>query len=516
MKNVLPKIAATWIKAQQRMHPQTRPMQTQANRHAGSTIVWFLMVVASLYALFAIHPPEKAPTALERVQQSNVLRVVMRSSPATYYPTPNGITGLEYLMAQQFADSLGVRLEVLTVTSLDELRMALAEGRADLAAGVTLGDDPLPQLRATDSYMASEPVVIYRNDQKRPNSIFDLIGTQVLIAANDQHSTLLKQLKRTTPNFTWTETSDRDSEQLLAAVKNGDIDYTIVNSNEFLLLRSYYTELDSAFSIGQPMPVAWVFNDSNDNSLFKLAQTYISTSKADGSIVQLSDRTYGSALAIQQRGSQVFVQRVTKRLPRYQSAIEKVADEFSIDWRLLAAISYQESHWDPDAESPTGVRGMMMLTKATAKEVGIHNRLDTTQSLRGGAKYLRNIYQRLPASIPEPDRTWFALAAYNVGLAHLEDARRITDSQNSDPNAWSEVKERLPLLKKAHLYKQAKHGYARGDEPVHFVQRIRHFYELLTWNFPPDDDEHEDFVIGFNQLAYSPISGAAKSSTNLL
>lgn len=497
------------------MHPQTRPLQQQANRYAGSAIVWFLMVVASFYALSIIHPPAKIPTALERVQQSNVLRVVMRASPATYYPTPNGITGLEYLMAQQFADALGVRLEVVTVTSLDELRMVLAEGRADLAAGVTLGDESLPQLRATDSYMASEPVVIYRNSQKRPNSILDLIGKRVLIAANDQHSAQLKQLKQTTPDFTWTETGTQDSEQLLAAVNNRDIDYTIISANEFILLRSYYTELDTAFSIGQPMPVAWVFNDNNDNTLFEVAQDFITTSKADGSIAQLSDRTYGSALAIKQRGSQVFVQRVNKRLPRYQSLIEQVAEDYSIDWRLLAAIAYQESHWDPEAESPTGVRGMMMLTKATAKEVGIHNRLDTEQSLRGGAKYLRNIYQRLPASIPEPDRTWFALAAYNVGLGHLEDARRITDAQNADPNAWSEVKERLPLLKKAHLYKQARHGNARGDEPVHFVQKIRHFYELLTWNFPAKQ-EQEEFVIGFNQLAHSPVSGAAKSSSNLM
>jgi membrane-bound lytic murein transglycosylase F len=274
--------------------------------------------------------------------------------------------------------------------------------------------------------------------------------------------------------------------------------------------------LRPAFSLGQPQPIAWAFSETPDNSLFDAAQNFISLSKTNGSIAQLSERIYGSATAMQQHGSRVFVQRLNERLPQYQTMFTNVADEFDIDWRLLAAISYQESHWNPTAESPTGVRGMMMLTKATALEVGVDNRLDTRQSLRGGAQYLRNIYKRLPASIPEPDRTWFALAAYNVGLGHLEDARRITDMQGGDPSTWVDVKQRLPLLKQAQWHTKLRHGYARGDEPVHFVQRIRHYYDLLSWNFPQQDRDAE-FLISLNQLAYSDAeTTAAKTNAHTL
>lgn len=496
------------------MQLHTRLQKQITSRLARPVIAWFLMGLASLYLLPLIHQetPE-APTALQRVQQSNVLRVVMRASPATYYPTPNGVTGFEYLMTQRFAEALKVRLEVITVTSSDELRMVLENGSADFAAGIAFDDTSPNTLRMTESYMSGEPLVIYRSPGTRPGNFAELIGKQVLIAANDHHSAQLKSFKHAIPALTWSETTTLDTEQLLSAVNNGDADFTVVNANEFILLQSYYMNLRPAFSLGQPLPIAWAFSETPDSSLFDAAQNFILLSKTNGSIAQLSERIYGPATAMQQNGSRVFVQRVNERLPQYQTMFTNVADEFNIDWRLLAAISYQESHWNPTAESPTGVRGMMMLTKATAQEVGVENRLDTRQSLRGGAQYLRNIYKRLPVSIAEPDRTWFALAAYNVGLGHLEDARRITDMQGGDPNTWVDVKQRLPLLRQAHWHTKLRHGYARGDEPVHFVQRIRHYYDLLSWNFP-QQDQNEEFLISLNQLAYSHAENAAAKTNS--
>ncbi|MEH6635710.1 MAG: transglycosylase SLT domain-containing protein, partial [Halioglobus sp.] len=152
-----------------------------------------------------------------------------------------------------------------------------------------------------------------------------------------------------------------------------------------------------------------------------------------------------------------------------------------------AAIAYQESHWNPQAESPTGVRGMMMLTLPTAKEMAVSDRLDAGQSLRGGARYLKNIRRRLPDDITEPDRTWLALAAYNIGLGHLEDARVITDRQGGDPDLWLEVMERLPLLQKSKYFQNVRYGYARGLEAATYVQNIRHYYSILQWQDIPDN-----------------------------
>ena len=174
-----------------------------------------------------------------------------------------------------------------------------------------------------------------------------------------------------------------------------------------------------------------------------------------------------------------------------------------MDWQLLAAVDYQESHWNPVAESPTGVRGMMMLTLPTARELGVDNRLDVTQSLRGGARYLKDIRRRLPDDIYEPDRTWLALAAYNIGMGHLEDARVITDRQGGDPHLWQDVMERLPLLQKRQFFETTRYGYARGVEAATYVQNIRHYYSILQWQdiasnkpLPPiQADDHVPFAI---------------------
>ena len=144
-------------------------------------------------------------------------------------------------------------------------------------------------------------------------------------------------------------------------------------------------------------------------------------------------------------------------------------------------MSYQESHWNPRAVSPTGVRGLMMITLTTAKQLGVKNRMDPEQSINGGAKYFQKVFKRIPSEIPEPDRTWFTLAAYNIGWGHVEDARKITLTQGGDADRWVDVKERLPLLRQRKYYKSTRYGYARGDEPVQYVDNIRRYYETLVW-----------------------------------
>ncbi|HET9679599.1 MAG TPA: transglycosylase SLT domain-containing protein, partial [Gammaproteobacteria bacterium] len=168
---------------------------------------------------------------------------------------------------------------------------------------------------------------------------------------------------------------------------------------------------------------------------------------------------------------------------------KKAAKQFNVDWRLLAAIGYQESHWDPTAVSPTGVRGLMMLTKVTAHSLGIYNRTDPKKSIFGGAEYIAYMHSRIPEDIPEPDRTWMALAAYNVGISHLEDARVITEIRGGDPDRWVDVRENLPLLSQKKWYSRTSHGYARGMEPVIYVENIRSYYDILVWTTSQSEPE---------------------------
>jgi membrane-bound lytic murein transglycosylase F len=168
-------------------------------------------------------------------------------------------------------------------------------------------------------------------------------------------------------------------------------------------------------------------------------------------------------------------------LPRYRDFFLEAERSTGIDWRLIAAIAYQESHWDPLAISPTGVRGMMMLTAHTADMMEVGDRHDARSSILGGAHYYLRVRLKVPERIHEPDRSWLAVAAYNLGFGHLEDARILTQFQGADPDQWDEVRERLPLLSDKAWYSRVQRGFAPGQTAVKYVDNVRRYYEILMW-----------------------------------
>jgi membrane-bound lytic murein transglycosylase F len=157
-----------------------------------------------------------------------------------------------------------------------------------------------------------------------------------------------------------------------------------------------------------------------------------------------------------------------------------------VDWRLVAALAYQESHWDAAATSPTGVRGLMMLTEETADRLQIKDRLDARASILGGARYFALLKDALPPRLPEPDRTYLALAAYNIGIGHLEDARILAQRSGLNPDKWQDVRQVISKLAEPDTYQSLKHGYARGGEATQLVDNIRNYYDILTRMEPRD------------------------------
>ncbi|RMH06330.1 MAG: soluble lytic transglycosylase fused to an ABC-type amino acid-binding protein [Nitrospirae bacterium] len=180
---------------------------------------------------------------------------------------------------------------------------------------------------------------------------------------------------------------------------------------------------------------------------------------------------------------QRFFLHIQTRLPAYRSHFQQAAQRYGLPWTLLAAQAYQESRWHPLATSPTGVRGLMMLTKTTAADLGITNRLDPRQSIFGGAQYFASLLAQLSKHIPEPDRIWIALAAYNVGLGHIKDAQLLARRLGKNPHSWEDLKTVLPLLARKQYYQTLPYGYARGWEPVQYVKRIRAYRRLLEQHF---------------------------------
>ena len=421
---------------------------------------------------------------LQQIRAAGVLRVVTRNGPTTYYEDRHGPTGLEYELARRFATEIGVELRIETEPSYEEIFDAVDKGRVDIAAaGLAVSAERGDKIQFGPSYQDVEHVVIVRADRPQPKTPEALQGLNILVAAGSTRAEALRQLKETVPTLTWTESSDVETLDLLDQLDNGQIDATIINSDEFIANRGFYPNLRATFRIGATTQLAWAIGKGTDHdSLQQALQDFFEKLRASGELAQLIERFAGHNQDNDQQDSMQFSESAEKVLPRYREMIEQVADDYDMDWRLLAAISYAESAWDPAAVSPTGVRGMMMLTNVTAQAMGIANRENALQSLRGGARYLRVLKQEIPDHVEEPDRTWFTLAAYNIGNGHLEDARKIAQKLGKDPDKWTDVKESLPLLAKRQWYEKAKHGYVQGREPVRYVQAIRYYYNLLTWN----------------------------------
>ena len=420
---------------------------------------------------------------LNAVKRAGELVVLTRNSPTTYYEGPDGPTGFEYDLARAFADRLGVILHMKTTDRFSDILPMIARREADFAAaGLTVTALRAEQVRFTPHYQTIRQQVIHHAKTARPADVKGLVGRHIEVVAGSSYLERLEQFRTQYPQLAWMTVGNMETEELLLHVQEGLTEFTISDSNIVAISRQFNPDLRIAFDLGEPEMLAWAFPPSTDDSLYQEAARFIEAMRASGELEHLIERHYGAASRFNPINIAAFLQKLETDLTRLRPVFEEAARRHLLDWRLLAAMSYQESYWNPNAVSPTGVRGIMMLTEITAQHLGVHDRLDPRQSIMGGAAYLRSLIDRIPERIPEPDRTWMALAAYNVGISHLEDARIIAQMHGADPDKWNDVKERLPLLTKAAWHTRTKHGYARGYEPVQFVNRVRTYHEILKKN----------------------------------
>jgi membrane-bound lytic murein transglycosylase F len=426
--------------------------------------------------------------SLDGILERGELLVVSRNSPTTFYLDKTGPAGFEYALAGMLAQELNVELVMEPAFSLHGIFTKLRRQEAHLAAaGLTLTDSRSAVYPHSIPYEQLTTQVVYVAGNLRPRKVDDLIGMSILTLADSSHAGALKQLKEERlPDLVWTELPEADTMELLEALKQGEAQLALIDSSEFAVQQSLYPRLKVAFDLSAEQDMVWYLPPESDNTrLLVTINRFIHRVKEDGTLARLREIHFGHTDGISRISSHTFSQMMRSTLPPYRNMIQEVAEEYQMEWSLLAAIAYQESHWNPRAESPTGVRGMMMLTLPTAREMAVDNRLDAGQSLRGGARYFKNMKRRLPEDIQEPDRTWMALAAYNIGLGHLEDARVLTEQRDGDPHRWRQVMESLPLLQKSAYYKTTRHGYARGIEAVTYVQNIRHYHSILQWQEIP-------------------------------
>lgn len=444
---------------------------------------------------------------LEQIRERGVLRVGTLNNQLSYYIGPDGQAGLDYELAREFADELGVKLEMKPAYRISSLYPALRNGEIDIiAAGLTQSPERLKNFRPGPAYYYVSQQLVYKKGQWRPRNLKQLLEKQdELIEQNDGKAIIqiigdshfnqtLADIKQQNPEFSYQVDNNSDVNDLLKKVATGELAFTVADSVEVHLSQRIYPDIALAFELTEDQPISWFLRRSQDESLYAMLIEFFGQTKQSGQLASLEEKYIGHIDSFDYVDTRAFIRALDSKLPKWSPLFKKYSDEF--DWRLVAALAYQESHWNPRAKSPTGVRGMMMLTLPTAKSVGVTDRLNPEQSVKGGVEYLRRMVERVPDSVETHEKIWFALASYNVGYGHVMDARRLTKKQGGNPDAWSDVKERLPLLRQQKYFSQTRYGYARGDEAKNYVENIRRYYQSIIGHVEQQTVENNDLDNG--------------------
>lgn len=439
-------------------------------------ILAFLMISAFLF----ISCSETDPVMKDLLRQDKLIVLTLNSQTTYYLGTDDEPAGFEYDLTKALADSLNVEVEYKVLDNIEDLLNAINSGEGHIAAaGLTRTDTREQKYLFGPDYKEVQQQVVCHRQSILPNDTSDLINRSILVVADSSYEEALQEQQQDYPELKWETTSELSAEQILEKLVSKEVDCTIVDSNVFSLNHRYYPDLKEAFPFSEEQSLAWVLPP--DSAAFKqYINDWFEKTESSSALNIIDERYYGYVDMFDFYNNHIYLKRIKSRLQEYGSAFREVAEQYQIPWTLLAAQSYQESNWNPEALSHTGVRGLMMLTEATAKAIGIKKRTDPHQSIKGGAKYLNQMLKKVPEDVAAEDRIWFALAAYNIGFAHLLDARKLASELGKNPSTWLDVKEVFPLLSQKKYYKNLKYGYARGMEPVRYIDRIRYYQDVLV------------------------------------
>ncbi len=417
-------------------------------------------------------------------QKAGVLTVVTRNGSTTFYLDRHEVKkGPEYDLVMEFARSKGWEVNWKVVPTTAEVLKVLEAGGAHLAAaGLTHLDSRNERFERGPAHSEiTQQVVCHRLMNPMPGSPADLKNVDLRVTADSSYAERLDELSEEYQDLDYTPV-EISTEVLLGQVSQQEIECTVADSNIVQINRRFMPRLSIAFDITEGQNLGWYLPEGYED-LAREAFSWMNSREGDEAISEMYSRYYEHISKFDFVDLRALNRRIKERLPKYKEYFLQAEEETGIPADLLAALAYQESHWDPQAISPTGVRGITMLTLRTARQLGVEDRLDPAQSIEGGARYLEERYRLLPEDIPDPDRLYLALASYNVGRGHLLDARQLARNLDKDPDSWEDMQDVLPLLSDERYYPSLRYGYARGFEPVHFVSRIRNYRDIIARAF---------------------------------
>lgn len=425
--------------------------------------------------LSACEPFEKSVAPFEK---TDTLIVIAISHAMTEEDMPDTASRLERDLVTEFAREANMTVRIKPVQTPEQAILLLEKNQAHFVTGLDRTAKHQSRVSFGPVYQNSYLQVAYNTRRTRPRNTQDLTGKTVETAMSPGYTGWLDEIGQQYPELKWTESGDTDH-AVLARLAAGETDFAIADSIQIDLEKNFHTNVDAAFNLGEPAGKAWALAHTPDPVLQARIAQFFRRIAQDGTLFRLLDRHYGHLRRVDQVDIPGILKKMQTLLPPLRKHFHQAEEITGIDWRLIAALAYQESHWDRLATSPTNVRGLMMLTEETADRMKVTDRLDARQSILAGARYLLILKDKLPPRILEPDRTWIALASYNQGYGHIEDARILAQRKRLSPDLWVNIKQTLPLLSLDEYIATAKHGYVRGGEAVVLTESVRTYYNIL-------------------------------------
>ncbi len=443
-------------------------------------IILALWVLAAFYAMNPIVNDYKFNT-LHKIIKAGQITVITRNSAHCFYTYREEPMGFEYELAKEFADYLGVKLNVQITEDWEEMIPSLQNGTgAFIAAGMTITPKREKKAAFSDGYMDIQQHIIARRNKAKIKKLEDLSGKTIHVRTATSYQEQLEELQKQGIEFTIELHHDLPTEELIQHVDRGDIEFTVADSNVAMLSRRHYPGAIMAGAISDLQQLGWAVHPearrlkAKINSFFKII-------KENGKYDEIYNKYYGDIADFDYVDLSIFHRRIKTRLSRYSPYspfIKAAAKKHGFDWRLISAQIYQESHLNPWAKSPAGAKGLMQLLSRTARSLGVKDIYNPVENINAGVQHLKNLYDLFDGAQGN-DRLLISLAAYNIGQGHIRDARQLAVKMNLDPDSWESLAKTLPLLSFRRYYKNSKYGYCRGTEPVLYIKQIRVYYDIL-------------------------------------
>ena len=436
--------------------------------------------------------PENRITNLEKIREEGALRVLTEYNSTSYFLYRGQPLGFQFEMLQELANHLNLALDVSVSNDLARNFNDLQEGNVDLIAmNLTVTSHRKQDVAFTEPLLQTRQVLVQRkplnwekmNEKQLESSLIrnqlDLAGKEVYVQSGSVYENRLRSLSNEIGGGIDIREVSLDSERLIQRVAMEEIDYSVCDENVGLVNATYYPHLDVGTAISFPQHVAWAVHPSSD-SLMKLINECITEFRRTDKYAILNHKYFTNRHSYRSIHSEHYTLGSGKISP-FDDAIKKESERIGWDWRLMASLIYQESRFNPEAVSWAGAFGLMQLMPVTAKSYGITAESSPEEHIWAGASFIRWLDERLMKVVDDPEeRIKFVLASYNIGLGHIQDARRLAERYDSDPNIWFDSVDKWLLRKSEPQYytdQVVRHGFARGTETYNFVRDIMDRYE---------------------------------------